>query len=197
MEFGWTPKFDSNNLPGKYRIGGWYDSSHADDGLLGQDHRPTAITGLPPLRRDGRFGAYLMLEQQLFGTHREDPRRGPQVTQGINLFLNVTQTDRDTEKSDNELAIGLFYTGLFRARPTDLGFAVARTHINSRAALNQVLANPGSEKLVAEYETELYYSLHVQKWLILRPNIQCVANPSGLNTSTNVIAFGIKSMVSF
>jgi porin len=198
LEFGWSPKLGSDHLPGKYRIGGWYDNSKADDVLLGQDHRPTAITGLPSLIRDGRYGGYFMFEQQLFGTHREDPLRGMQVTHGINLFLNVTQTDRYTEETDNEISIGLFYTGPFKARPTDdLAFAVSRTNINSRAALNQVLANPGLKKPVAEYETELYYSLHVKRWFILRPNIQYVADPSGLKTSPNVVAFGVKSVASF
>jgi len=198
LEFGWTPKIGSDRLPGRYRIGGWYDSSQADDVLLGKDHQPTAITGLPPLRRDGRYGGYLMFEQQLFGTYREDPLRGPQVTRGVNLFLNITQTDRYTEKTDNEISVGLFYTGPFHARPMDdLAFAISRTNINSRAALNQVLAKPGSEKPIAEYETELYYSLHMTKWLIFRPNVQYVADPSGLKSSPNVFVFGVKSLLSF
>jgi porin len=198
IEFAWTPRLGADQLPGKYRVGTWYNSSRVDDVLLGADHLLTAVTGKPPLRRDGRYAGYMMLQQQLFGTYQDDPLHGPQITRGLSVFFNVTQTDHFTERTDNEIAVGLFYTGLLQGRPRDdLGLAFARTQVNGRARLNDMLANPGIHLASAEYEAELYYSLHFAWGVTVRPNLQYVANPNGLADSRNVIAFGIKSAVTF
>jgi porin len=139
-----------------------------------------------------------MLQQQLFGTHEDDPLHGPQITRGLSVFFNLTQTDHFTQRTDNETTAGLFYTGLLPSRPRDdLGLAIGRTQINGRSRLNTLLANPGIRLASAEYEAEIYYSVHFARGLMVRPNLQYVANPNGLADARNVIAFGIKSIVSF
>jgi carbohydrate-selective porin OprB len=60
-----------------------------------------------------------------------------------------------------------------------------------------MLTRPGSQLRVAEYEAELYYGLHFPMGLGIRPNLQYVANPSGLAASAGVIVFGIKSVLNF
>ncbi|WBO24093.1 carbohydrate porin [Sphingomonas abietis] len=198
FEFGWTPHLGTNHLPGTYRIGGWYNSSNAVDVLVGDDHRPTAITGLDPMDHSGRYGIYVLLQQQLTGTYTDDPVKGPSVTHGLSVFVNVTQTDRNTEKTDNQVAVGATYVGPFAFRPKDdIGLAVARTNYNGRAAEALVLATPGTEKPDAEYEAELYYGIHFRDWLVVRPNVQYVANPGGYHDARNLVVFGIKSGVTF
>lgn len=198
FELGWTPHLGPNGLPGTYRVGGWYNSSNATDVLVGDDRRPTAITGLDPMTHSGRFGGYVMIQQQLTGTYQDDPVKGPKVTHGLSVFLNITQTDRNTEKTDNQTAIGATYVGPLAIRPKDdIGFAVARTNFNGRAAEALVLATPGSEKPDAEYEAELYYGIHFRDWLTVRPNVQYVVNPGGYHDARNLVVFGIKSGVTF
>jgi porin len=197
VEFGWTPHLGPQHLPGSYRVGGWYNSSNAPDVLIGSNREPFAISGLDPIQKTGRYGGYILLQQQLTGTFSEDAD-GPKATHGLSVFLNVTQTDRSTERLDNQIAAGLFYVGPFAARPKDdVGLAFARTAVNSRAAESELLAAPNSEKARAEYDAELYYSINVRPWLIVRPNIQYVADPGGYDTSTNLVILGVKSAITF
>ena len=130
VEAGWTPKL--HGLPGSYRIGGWYTTSNAPDVLTGTDRRPFAISGLEPIEHSGRYGAYLLMQQQLTGTWADAPD-GPKATHGLSVFLNITHTDRNTERTDEQIAAGLFFAGPFKIRPDDdLGFGIARTQVNSR-----------------------------------------------------------------
>ena len=198
VEAGWTPHLGPHHLPGSYRIGGWYNSSNGDDVLLDVNHRPIAITGAEPLVHSGRYGGYILLQQQLTGTYVDDPKTGPKTTHGLSVFLNFTQGDRATSTTDNQLAAGLFFTGPIPGRKDDdLGFAVARTDLNSRVAEADLLAAPGSARPRAEYESELYYSVHLRPWLIVRPNVQYVIDPGGYANVTDVVVFGIKSAVTF
>jgi len=197
-ELGWTPHIGSAGLPGSYRLGAWYNSSNGDDVLLGVDRRPTAVTGLNPLRHDGRYGVYVLLRQQLTGDYENDPEEGPKATHGLSLFLNVTQADRRTQRTDNQIALGMFYVGPFRGRASDdIGIAVGRTNVNGRAARNEIAAAPNAEKPDAEYAGEIYYSLHLLPWLIVRPNLQYIIDPGGYRHAADVAVLGVKSSITF
>jgi porin len=198
FEAGWTPKLGANELPGSYRVGGWYNSSNADDVLLGTDRQPFAVTGTNPLRKDARYGGYILLQQQLTGTATIDAKGQSKTVKGLSVFFNMTQTDRGTQRTDNQTAAGLFLTGAIPGRPEDdIGFGVARTNVNARAARAAVLVSPGSEKPNAEYAAELYYSLHLMPWLVLRPNVQYIKDPGGYSDLKDVVVLGMKSAVTF
>ncbi|MBU5877154.1 carbohydrate porin, partial [Vibrio cholerae O1] len=67
-----------------------------------------------------------------------------QALTGLSVFANVTQTDRATAVTDNQVSLGLFYRGLVPAlRGETLGFGVARTNVNGRVARAQRLAVAG------------------------------------------------------
>jgi porin len=194
IEFGYTPRLGSKQLPGSYKIGGWYNTANADDISLDIDRQPRAVTGLAPLRRSGRYGFYAQFQQQLTGTARDDSA-GPVTTHGLVAFLNVTQTDRRTTVTDNQIAAGLFYTGLFGFRPQDdFDLAVARTNVNGRSI--QGLA-PGARRPDAEYAAEIAYGVHATGWLTLRPNLQYVLDPGGYSHVADVVILGMKAGVSF
>lgn len=198
VEFGWTPRLGPNGLPGTYKIGVWYNSDHADDVLLGTDHRPFAETGLEPLGRTGRYGGYVMIQQQLTGRFTVDPVTGPKATHGLSVFANITQADRRTSQTDNQIAIGAVYIGAVPGRPDDdIGFAVGQTNVNNRAAYADLLAAPGTRRADSEYASELYYSVHVRPWLILRPNVQYIVHPGGYHDANDVVVFGAKSAITF
>jgi porin len=194
VEVGYTPHLGAHRLPGSYKLGGWYNSSKADDVYYDINRQPRAITGLSPLRVVGRYGAYLQFQQQLTGS-AQDGSSGPTTTQGLTAFLNVTQTDRRTTVTDNQIATGIFYTGLLASRPTDdMGLAIARTNVNSRSTLD---LTPGSERPRAEYAVELYYGLQLTKWLLVRPNVQYIIDPGGYTRATDVVVLGAKSAIAF
>jgi porin len=80
-----------------------------------------------------------------------------------------------------------------------LGFAIGRTHVNSRIADQEILLNttsPGSVGVQgSEYAAEFFYGVHVNRWLDLRPNVQYVAQPGGIARNTNDVIVGLKVSV--
>lgn len=192
IEAGYTPQLGANGLPGAYRIGGWYNSADADDVGLDINHAPRAVTGLAPLRHDSRYGFYAQLQQQLTGSVAESPT-GPKTKHGLVVFLNITQTDRNTTATDNQVAAGLSYTGLIPLRSKDeLAFAIARTNVNARSlvGLTRTAARPE-----AEYAAELAYCIHAITWLTVRPNLQYVIDPGGYKQAKDVVVLGLKAAV--
>jgi porin len=181
-ELGWLPKFGDDGLPGSYKIGGWYDTSAADDVVSDVNGDPFALTGLPPRERRGRYGAYINFQQQ--------------VTSNLSFFLNAVVADNRTATTDRQIAGGLIYTGAFGSRPKDdIGFAVGTTHVNNRVADAQAAQSrpvPGSE-----YAFELYYTYRPTAGLLFRPNIQYVLNPGGISENKDVVVLGLKTAANF
>jgi porin len=152
------------------------------------------LDGGTPRSRNGTYGGYVNVLQQLI-RGSEDSR------QGLNLFLNATFADRRTSMIDNQVAIGLTYTGLVASRPLDdIALAFGRTHVNSRVTQAEELAeaagSPDAEVQTAEYVSEIYYSLHATHWLMLRPNLQYIHRPGGVIDATDDIVLGLKAIVS-
>jgi len=194
-ELGWTPRF--RGLPGTYKVGGWYNSSRGADVLDGTNGQPFGLTGSDPAQRRGRYGGWMLVQQQLTGRSTNGPG-GPVATHGLSVFLNLTQADRRTTRIDNQIAGGLTFLGPLGGRPMDdIGFAVGRNHVNSRAAWAELLAAPGSAHVDCEYVSELYYSLHARPWLIVRPNLQYIVHPGGFHQATDVVVLGTKTSITF
>ena len=195
-ELGWTPKLGQAALPGTYRVGVWYDSSDQPDVFLAANNMPLVLSpGVPPLTRNHEAGSYAMVQQQIT-TVDGNPSRG------LSLFANFVQADRHTATIDQLITLGLFYMGPFDARPQDeFGFAVGRTHVNSRVADGQALQNGAGLGPVpvqsSEYPVELYYSIYATPWLSLRPNIQYVHHPGGIGQNSDVVVLGLKTEVRF
>jgi porin len=186
LEFGWLPAFDG--LQGSYKFGAWYNSSTAPDVVENVYGQPLSTNGGPPLMRHGQYGAYVNFLQQV---------TAPSADRGLSVFLNVTYADRRTSTQDNQIAAGVLYKGPFQFRPADeLGFAIGRTHVNSRIADVETqldAANPGSVGIQSsEYVAEFFYGVHVTRWLDLRPNVQYVAQPGGIARNTNDVIVGLR-----
>src|SRR5262249_30959905 len=132
FEFGWTPKLGAAGLPGAYRAGVWYDSSSLPDVFSAANGNPLVLSpGVPPRTNGQETGGYVMLQQQISARHGDSAR-------GLTVFGNFVQADRDTAVIDQLITVGVFYIGPFDARPQDdLGFAIGRTHVNSRVADGQ------------------------------------------------------------
>lgn len=194
VEAGWTPHLGSRGLPGVYKIGAWYNSQRADDVLLGVDGQPVGARDIDPMARRGRYGGYIAIRQQITGSYTKDPLTGAMVTRGVSVQFNLTQTDRRTARTDNQLTAGLLWSAPFAARPHDeLGWAIGRTNVNGRAAYGEQLASPTGRHADAEYLTEFYYGVHVYPGVMLKPNIQYIVNPGGYHTNKDVVILGMKS----
>jgi porin len=187
VELGWLPVF-GERLKGSYKFGAWYNSSTAPDVVENVYGQSLAISGGPPLMRHGQYGSYVNFLQQLT-TGLGD--------RGLSVFFNATYADRRTSTQDNQITTGLLYKGPFQHRPADeVGFAIGRTHVNSRIAdVERRLdaTTPGSVGVQGyEYVGEVFYGAHITRWLDLRPNVQFVGQPGGIARNTNDVIIGLK-----
>lgn len=191
-ELGWMPRLGAAQLPGFYKIGAWYSNVKADDVFLDVNRQPHVLTGEDPLRRSGRYGGWIDVEQQVTGTAHDG-----HALSGTTVFLNLTRADRRTSFLDNQIVVGAFFNGLIPSRPKDvLGIGFARTHVNTRAADAQRLA--GGERVQrSEYACELFYELRMPPWLTLRPNLQYLHEPGGRRDERDAMVVGLKSAITF
>ena len=190
LEFGWLPSF-GDGLKGSYKFGAWYNSSTAPDVVENVYGQPLAIDGGAPLMRHGQYGAYVNFLQKL---------TAPTADRGLSVFFNATYADKRTSTQDNQIAAGLLYKGALDLRPADeVGFAVGRTHVNSRIAdveTQQNALNPGSVGVQgSEYVAEFFYNVQVTRWLDLRPNVQYVVQPGGIARNINDVIVGLRLSV--
>jgi porin len=196
VELAWSPQLGNNRLAGSYKIGGWYDTSSADDVFDDINDDPAVLTGLPPKRRHGRYGTYINFQQQVMRYDADDASRG------LTLFLNATFTDQRTSTIDNQIVFGLISKGAFDLRPNDeIGLAVGRTHVNDRVAHGEKLqkeVGPGPVAVQhSEYAVELYYGLQVTDWFMARPNLQFIKDPGGTSHNEDVLVVGLKTLIDF
>ena len=200
VELVWTPKL--NGLPGEYRAGYYYSSANATDVYKDSNGQPAALSGEAYRSASSKHGMWLGLQQQVTSLASDHSR-------GLSLFANGTMHDKKTNAIDNYVQAGLVYKGLFDARSRDdIGFAMARVHVNpayrkNAEATNQANAvfdydNPSYlPPQDTEYSAELYYGVHVTNWLTVRPNLQYIRHPGGVNEVDDALIGGIKVQSSF
>jgi porin len=197
-EAGWLPK--SAGPDGGYRLGAWYDDVGGNDLYLNTTGQPLVTNGGTPLQRHHESGFYAMAQQRVWVQKDSD-------THGLSLFMNFVQTDRDITKIGQIAEVGLFWTGPLPARPQDdLGVAVGRVRVNSKVTDSEVLYNAQVAPLLglphepvqhAEYPMEIYYSVNITPAITLRPNIQFIHAPGGVDDLANVLVLGLHSSVRF
>ncbi|MFW3899548.1 carbohydrate porin [Pseudomonas bharatica] len=188
VELVWSPQV--SGLPGEYRLGYYYSTAKADD------------ISDPDRTHSSKHGWWVVAQQQVTA-HKGDANRG------LSLFANFTVHDRDTNVVDNYQQVGLVYKGAFDGRPKDdIGFGVARIHVNDDVKKRAELINAGNgiddydnPAFVpiqrSEYNAELYYGFHVTDWLTVRPNLQYIKSPGGVDEVDNALVAGIKVQSSF
>ncbi|KWU50776.1 carbohydrate porin [Pseudomonas palleroniana] len=200
VELVWSPKV--NGLPGEYRVGFYKSAADASDVREDINGDDAATTGLPYRTRSSKTGYWGVVQQQLT-THNGDASRG------LNIAANVTFHDKDTNVVDNYQSLMLVYKGPFDARTKDdIGIGVARLHANSNVKKNAELRNEAggftdySQADYAplrntEYNVELNYGFHVTNWLTVRPNLQYVVHPGGIDQVDNALVAGLKIQSTF
>jgi porin len=188
---GWLPK--SAGAEGGYRLGAWYDNGGGNDLYLNTDGAALATEGGTPLQRHHQFGFYAMAQ-------------GGSESRGISPFANFVQADRRIAAIEQIAEVGLLWSGPTSWRPQDdLGVAVGRVHANSLIAESATLYNsqlPGTTGRGApvpenEYPVEIHYSVKITSAITVRPNIQFVHAPGGIQEAEDVVVFGLHLSVVF
>ncbi len=195
VELVWSPKV--NNLPGEYRVGYYKSAADAPDVREDVNGDNAATTGADYRTRSSKKGYWFVAQQQLT-THNGDASRG------LNIAANATFHDKETNTVDNYQSIMLVYKGPFDARPIDdVGIGAARLHVNDDVRKNAQLLNEAggftdySQAGYAplrgtEYNYEINYGFHVTNWLTVRPNLQYVTHPGGVDKVDNALVAGLK-----
>ncbi|ROM52586.1 porin [Pseudomonas poae] len=200
VELVWSPKV--NNLPGEYRVGYYKSAADASDVREDVNGNDAATTRAGYRVRSSKTGYWFVAQQQLT-THNGDASRG------LNIAANATFHDKDTNLVDNYQSLMLVYKGPFDARAKDdVGIGISRIHANSDVKKNAELLNEAggftdySQAGYAplrntEYNLELNYGFHVTNWLTVRPNLQYIKNPGGVDQVDNALVAGLKIQSTF
>ncbi|MFT0867215.1 carbohydrate porin [Pseudomonas sp. CAM1A] len=200
IELVWSPRV--NGLKGEYRAGYYYSNAKAQDVLKDSNGTPAAISGAAYRSSSSKHGLWLGAQQQVTALASDQSR-------GLSLFANATMHDKKTNAIDNYVQAGVVYKGPFDARAKDdIGFALARVHVNPGYRKNARLSNqanglddydnPGFLPVQdTEYSAELYYGIHLADWLTVRPNLQYIRHPGGVSQVDDALIGGLKIQSSF
>ena len=200
VELVWSPKV--NNLPGEYRVGFYKSAADAPDVREDVNGNDAVLSGADFRTRSSKKGYWFVAQQQLT-THNGDASRG------LNIAANATFHDKETNLVDNYQSLMLVYKGPFDARPKDdIGIGVARLHVNDDVKKNAELLNAANGVndydnplytpiRETEYNVELNYGIKVTNWLTVRPNLQYVVQPGGVDKVDNALVAGLKIQSTF
>ena len=173
---------DSDELYGKFALGGWYYTGKFDD-ILAVDNNGN------PVERHGNSGIYFLAERQLY-REKDDP------AQGFSVFGRIGLADEKVNPAYLYTGAGLVYTGLIPGRDKDqIGFAVAAVH--SGRDFEEAMENQGMRIDSSEITLEFTYLIQVTPWFTIQPDLQYVINPGVDPALNNALALGTRFTVSF
>ena len=186
LEYGVTTALGSDQLPGHYKFGGYYDSSSVNDAAYAD------------LRRTGRYGVYALVDQMLF-------RLQPDTDRGLIAFAQGTRSDKRTSPLPFSLNAGLILQGPFASRPADyLAFGVVYEPLNRRvynAQRDRLFQQEALDPSLYHGETdmELGYGLSLAPWLMINPNVQYMIHPGAFTYTQgkNALVVGVQAKVLF
>ncbi|MCU0089564.1 carbohydrate porin [Pseudomonas koreensis] len=200
VELVWLP--NPNGLPGEYRVGYYKSTADANDVREDVNGFDAATTGDAYRTHSSKHGYWFVAQQQLT-SHNGDKSRG------LNIAANATFHDKDTNFIDNYQSVMFVYKGPFDARPKDdVGIGAARIHVNNDVKKNAELLNVSngvsdydnpvfSPIRETEYNYEINYGFHVTNWLTVRPNLQYITHPGGVDEVDNALVAGLKIQSTF
>lgn len=137
------------NHPGNYRFYAWYNGTKHDE-ILGSS-------------TDNGYGFGLSFDQE--------------VTDGVGVFFRYGWQDGDVYEFDHAISGGIVLSGKLWGREGDtlgLGFGVAFLSDDYEKSLRSENYHPDDE-----YHLEVYYSLKVNDFLTITPDVEWTDNPSG------------------
>jgi porin len=160
----------SQGLPGRYRLGAYYDSNQY------------ASLNHPGRQQTGNYGLYVMGDQMVF---REG---GPGSSRGLSLFGALIYAP---SASINPLplfaSVGATYSGLVPTRDRDIAAFAMYYGGFSRYLPGQTY----------EMVLEWTYAIAVGRRLTIQPDVQYVINPGGVSSVGNAVVLGLQIGIEF
>jgi porin len=177
------------SMPSRYSFGGYVHTGDFPDVAEDSSMMNLFVSGRHGREHSGQEGFDLIFEQMLY--------RNPGLETGLNAFGTfVLSPDEDKSPIPYYLNGGLIYEGLIPCRPHDktaLGFYAAWFSSTMRDA--QQAAHVPSQ--TNETNIEFNHQIQLTPFLYVRPNLQYVIKPNGLNRIGNALALGAEVGVTF
>jgi porin len=206
QQFKYNQGKEAGALPGVLKIGGWKHFGRFDDLRHDAAGAPLAATGGDPERRNGDYGFYGVIEQQLY----QAP--GAEAGKGAGLFARFATAPEDRNAMDFYVDGGLNFTGLIPHRPDDsFGVAVAYGRMsNSARRFDRDLATSAGLPLPirdCEVVLEVTYQAQIAPGWTIQPDFQYIISPgghvadpddpSGLVSVSNAVVIGARVAIKY
>ncbi|MGL4512658.1 MAG: carbohydrate porin [Lacipirellulaceae bacterium] len=193
LEAIYRPSFSDGLFPGGYHFGAWHHSGEFVE----------IATGVP---HSGNHGVYLAAEQYLWRESGD-----VENDQGLAAFAQYGWSPEEWNEVCEYVGGGILYKGPLRGRDFDyLGIGVAHARFSPQIASPNILSfasvhrgqahtllrpQAGGSDAPSETAIELFYTAEVRPWMLLQPDLQYVANPSG--TGRDAVVAGLRYQVAF
>ena len=159
---------NTHKIPTKAAIGAWHSTANFED--------PTGA------RRNENTGAYMIAESPI----RMFDRDG-----NIGLFFQFGMAQASRNAISRYLGVGLHWNAPFTGRGNDsLNLGVAHTRLSGKQRRVLGIRNR------AETAIELTYAYHVNRWLIVQPDLQLIVDPGVANDIEDAFVAGLRIVLS-
>ncbi len=189
-EIGYTPEQGLFDLPGHYKLGGYYHTGDFRNVSEDVDGGNPFASGLPGEKFSGNSGVYLLFDQMVY-------READRTEQGLTLFTVFVMSPDDKHNTIPYYASGgAVYTGLIKSRPYDkTAFGVHNAWFSD--ALSDARHDAGLERQNRETTIELNHQFQVTPAVYFRPAIQYVVTPNGQDDIDNALVVGFEASLIF
>jgi porin len=185
-------------LPGTVKLGGWQDFGKFNDQRFAINGALLGVTGGPPLRHDGTYGAYAIIDQMVYRFAGEGDERG------VSIFARVVGSPSDRNQIDAYADAGIVFTGMISRRPNDVfGVGFAYTGISDDAS---AFDRDSGLSVIRNYEAllEISYTAELKPGWTLQPDFQYIWQPGGnvpdddgSGAVQNAVVLGARTTMSF
>ena len=179
-ELGLRPKFSlfGQELPGTYRVGGFYHSGQWDV------YRNDLGGRLPDRTHRGNSGLYLVFDQLLYKECPEDD----EDEQGLGAFFQFAWVPSGYNEITQHYGGGLQYVGLIPERDDDI-CGIALHHVSLSGRVQSL------ERRYSETAIEAFYKYQLTEFMSIKPDLQYIVNPGG--DGRDAIVAGVRLEMSF
>jgi porin len=195
-EVGVTLKNRAGDLDGNVRVGGYYDTSNVQDfasrargnitlipyetTAAGLASNAAAIATIDTRYVRGRSGAYIQMDHLIEGSSGPGKR-------GTAFFGSFEYSDPQTSLLSTMYDLGIVRHGTFASRPNDTiaaGFASQNFNVRLQR-LEAALQAQGYAVPLTTHDrvVELTYGVQATSWFTLRPGLQLVIDPGGIQAN--------------
>ena len=157
-------------LPGRYKIGGYYDDEQLQNLKTGRTER-------------GTWGIYGLAEQMIYAENEE-------YEEGLSIWLALSYAPPDLNLIQFMAAGGLSYQGLFHGRSNDALSFISGYGRYSRD-LRDKQETLGEPVQSSEVLLELNYRAQITPWLFIQPDIQVIIRPRGRSDIDDALVVGL------